>query len=225
MLLCSPGSHGCHLSTSWSGSKINVHWADSYSPRQCDKLCCVCQTLQSKDCEMPLKPWKPGEWRGESDSCGNAITFNKKRKLNTQKERPSVKKKTSRPITVNAPMVILQKQAYAELLLDRDFKKFAWLPAKVIKLLKLIWANQAVSGRLWSQVDLRTAFTEPEVEQFCSFSPHQSKGTWEETWERGWWWGWVGRGSGRGEIVPVVTIKENEGNRVRQGSDQVRLAT
>lgn len=110
-------------------------------------------------------------------------------------------------------------------LLDRDFKKFAWLPAKVIKLLKLIWANQAVSGRQWSQVDLRTAFTEPEVEQFCSFSPHQSKGTWEETWERGWWWGWVGRGSGRGEIVPVVTIKENEGNRVRQGSDQVRLAT
>lgn len=48
-------------------------------------------------------------------------------------ERPSVKN-CPRPIVGRTPTVILQKQAYAELLLDKYFKKFACLPAKVIKL-------------------------------------------------------------------------------------------
>lgn len=43
-----------------------------------------------------VKPWKLTELRGCRDSCGNAITFNKKRKLNTLKDQSSVK--YSRPL-------------------------------------------------------------------------------------------------------------------------------
>lgn len=41
---------------------------------------------------MALKPWKPCE---ESDRCGDAITFNKKRKLNMLKEQSSLKNVSS----------------------------------------------------------------------------------------------------------------------------------
>lgn len=86
-----------------------------------------------KGLRTALKPWKLSEWRDESDSCGNAITFNKKRKLNALKERASVKNFSTHggPWPNSDITKTGLRCAFAG---QRFFKKFAWLPAKVIKL-------------------------------------------------------------------------------------------
>lgn len=119
----------------------------------------------------------------------------------------------------HAPTVIWQKQAYVELLLDRDFFFQGCLVAcEGNQTWKLAWVNQSVSSRQLSQVeepDLCTAFTEPggTVEEFSLLSFHQSKGTWEKMWEKGCWWGRVGRG------------QEEEKQSQRWKLDRTRAAT
>lgn len=86
---------------------------------------------------MVLKPWKPGEYREQSDSCGDAITFNKKRKLNTPKEQPSVKK-----LDHGGPCDIT-KAGLGWAFIGCRFLKGAW---KGNHTLKFVSANQAVSA-------------------------------------------------------------------------------
>lgn len=197
-----PRKHSCHLSTSWLGSKqtsaeqIHIHSGNVTS------FAVSVRSSSQRTVNCVKNHGNRANKDQESDSCGNAITFNKKRKLNTQKEQPSVKK-TSRP-------TVPQRWYYKSRLTlslgwTKILKKLLLVACKGNQTLRLVWANQAVSGRQWSQVeepDLRTAFTEPEVEEFCSFSSHQSKGTWEEMWEEGGWWWWWWRGQmrrGQGE--------------------------
>lgn len=131
----------------------------------------------------------------------------------------------------HAPTVIWQKQAYVELLLDRDFFFQGCLVAcEGNQTWRLVWVNQSVSSRQLSQVeepDPCTAFTEPggTVEEFSLLSFHQSKGTWEKMWEKGCWWGRVGRGQEEEKQSQRWKLNRTRAATVRKGSDQVRPVT